>query len=50
MHGSRVLSKRRAPVFSPPETCASGTTKRVAFAVGDGALAVACAHRVLAEI
>jgi thioredoxin reductase (NADPH) len=28
----------------------SGTTKRVAFAVGDGALAVACAHRVLAEI
>jgi thioredoxin reductase (NADPH) len=28
----------------------SGTTKRVAFAVGDGALAVTCAHRVLAEI
>jgi thioredoxin reductase (NADPH) len=28
----------------------SGTTKRVAFAVGDGALAVACAHRVLAEL
>jgi thioredoxin reductase (NADPH) len=25
----------------------SGTTKRVAFAVGDGALAVTCAHRVL---
>jgi thioredoxin reductase (NADPH) len=28
----------------------SGTTKRVAFAVGDGALAVTCAHRVLAEL
>ena len=28
----------------------AGTTKRVAFAVGDGALAVSCAHRVLAEI
>jgi thioredoxin reductase (NADPH) len=28
----------------------SGTTKRVAFAVGDGALAVTCAHRVLTEI
>lgn len=28
----------------------SGSTKRVAFAVGDGALAVTCAHRVLAEI
>ena len=28
----------------------SNTTKRVAFAVGDGALAVTCAHRVLAEI
>jgi len=27
-----------------------GTTKRVAFAVGDGALAVTCAHRVLAEL
>ena len=27
----------------------SGTTKRVAFAVGDG-LAVTCAHRVLADI
>ncbi len=26
----------------------SGSTKRVAFAVGDGALAVTCAHRVLA--
>jgi thioredoxin reductase (NADPH) len=28
----------------------SNTTKRVAFAVGDGALAVTCAHRVLSEI
>jgi thioredoxin reductase (NADPH) len=28
----------------------SGTTKRVAFAVGDGALAVTCAHRVLSEL
>jgi thioredoxin reductase (NADPH) len=28
----------------------SGTTKRVAFAVGDGALAVTCAHRVLADL
>ena len=28
----------------------SSSTKRVAFAVGDGALAVTCAHRVLAEI
>jgi thioredoxin reductase (NADPH) len=28
----------------------SSTTKRVAFAVGDGALAVTCAHRVLAEL
>ncbi len=28
----------------------SNSTKRVAFAVGDGALAVTCAHRVLAEI
>ena len=28
----------------------SSATKRVAFAVGDGALAVTCAHRVLAEI
>jgi thioredoxin reductase (NADPH) len=28
----------------------SNTTKRVAFAVGDGALAVTCAHRVLAGI
>jgi thioredoxin reductase (NADPH) len=28
----------------------SNTTKRCAFAVGDGALAVTCAHRVLAEL
>jgi thioredoxin reductase (NADPH) len=28
----------------------SNTTKRVAFAVGDGALAVTCAHRVLADL
>jgi thioredoxin reductase (NADPH) len=28
----------------------SNTTKRVAFAVGDGALAVTCAHRVLAGL
>ncbi len=28
----------------------SGTTKRVAFAVGDGALAVTCAHRVLSGL
>ena len=28
----------------------SNTTKRVAFAVGDGALAVTCAHRVVAEL
>ena len=28
----------------------SSSTKRVAFAVGDGALAVTCAHRVLAEL
>ena len=28
----------------------SNTTKRVAFAVGDGALSVTCAHRVLAEL
>lgn len=28
----------------------SSTTKRVAFAVGDGALSVACAHVVLAEL
>ena len=28
----------------------SDTTKRVAFAVGDGALAVTCAHRVLADL
>lgn len=28
----------------------SNTTKRVAFAVGDGALVVTCAHRVLAEL
>jgi thioredoxin reductase (NADPH) len=28
----------------------SDTTKRVAFAVGDGALAVTCAHRVLARL
>ncbi|HWE35450.1 MAG TPA: FAD-dependent oxidoreductase [Isosphaeraceae bacterium] len=28
----------------------SNTTKRVAFAVGDGALAVSCAHRVLAGL
>jgi thioredoxin reductase (NADPH) len=28
----------------------SGTAKRVAFAVGDGALAVTCAHRVLTGI
>ena len=28
----------------------SGSTKRVAFAVGDGALAVTCAHRVLGAI
>ena len=28
----------------------SQSTKRVAFAVGDGALAVTCAHRVLAGI
>ena len=29
--------------------CRSGTTKRVAFAIGDGALAVTCVHRVLAR-
>ena len=28
----------------------SGSTKRVAFAVGDGALAVTCAHRVLSGL
>jgi thioredoxin reductase (NADPH) len=28
----------------------SNTTKRVAFAVGDGAHAVTCAHRVLGEL
>jgi thioredoxin reductase (NADPH) len=28
----------------------SGSTKRVAFAVGDGALAVTCAHRVLSDL
>jgi thioredoxin reductase (NADPH) len=28
----------------------SDTTKRVAFAVGDGALAVTCAHHVLGEL
>ncbi len=28
----------------------SNTTKRVAFAVGDGALAVTCVHRVLSEL
>ena len=28
----------------------SNTTKRVAFAVGDGAIAVTCSHRVLAEL
>jgi thioredoxin reductase (NADPH) len=28
----------------------SNTTKRVAFAVGDGALAVTCAHRVLSDL
>jgi thioredoxin reductase (NADPH) len=28
----------------------SNTAKRVAFAVGDGALAVTCAHRVLADL
>ena len=28
----------------------SGSAKRVAFAVGDGALAVTCAHRVLSGI
>ncbi|HTV48573.1 MAG TPA: FAD-dependent oxidoreductase [Phycisphaerae bacterium] len=27
--------------------CRSGTTKRVAFAIGDGALAVTCVHRIL---
>lgn len=29
--------------------CRSGTTKRVAFAIGDGALAVTCVHRILAR-
>jgi thioredoxin reductase (NADPH) len=28
----------------------SDTTNRVAFAVGDGALAVTCAHHVLGEL
>jgi thioredoxin reductase (NADPH) len=28
----------------------SGSTKRVAFAVGDGALAVTCAHRILSGL
>jgi thioredoxin reductase (NADPH) len=27
--------------------CRSGTTKRVAFAIGDGALAVTCVHNLL---
>src|ERR1022692_3412464 len=27
--------------------CRSGTTKRVAFAIGDGALAVSCVHNLL---
>ena len=27
--------------------CRSGTTKRVAFAIGDGALAVTCVHELL---
>lgn len=30
--------------------CRSGTTKRCAFAVGDGALAVTCVHQRLAEL
>ena len=27
--------------------CRSGTTKRVAFAIGDGALAITCVHDLL---
>jgi hypothetical protein len=27
--------------------CRSGTTKRVAFAIGDGALAVTCVHNLV---
>ena len=27
--------------------CRSGTTKRVTFAIGDGALAVSCVHSLL---
>jgi thioredoxin reductase (NADPH) len=44
-----VVETTRPGVFAAGDV-RSGTTKRVAFAVGDGALAVTCAHRVLAEI
>jgi len=30
--------------------CRSGTTKRVAFAIGDGALAVTCVHNLLGTL
>jgi thioredoxin reductase (NADPH) len=57
-HSGRWLLKDREPCTvetTSPGVFAAGdvrsnTTKRVAFAVGDGALAVTCAHRVLAEL
>jgi thioredoxin reductase (NADPH) len=57
-HSGKWLLKDREPCTvetTSPGVFAAGdvrsnTTKRVAFAVGDGALAVTCAHRVLAEL
>jgi thioredoxin reductase (NADPH) len=41
-----VLETSLPGVFASGD-CRSGTTKRVAFAIGDGALAVSCVHNLL---
>lgn len=49
-HREPCLVETTCPGIFAAGDVRSDTTKRVAFAVGDGALAVTCAHRVLAEL
>jgi hypothetical protein len=47
---TRSRSRRACPPCSPPATPRHGSTKRVAGAIGDGAMASALAQRRLAEL
>jgi len=47
--GHRFRSKPACPPVFAAGDCRSGTAKRVAFAVGDGAMAVSAVHNLLAQ-